>query len=93
MTAKRSYSYIASELEVLTAMECNTIHVVSLMVVSRGMDHERVQNDATYDGAESFPESRMPNVVYGAMLMDAGKRIAASIFRAYDLSFVLCSNR
>jgi hypothetical protein len=35
----------------------------------------------------------MASDVYGAMLIEAGNRIAASILRAEDLSFVLCSNR
>jgi len=35
----------------------------------------------------------MASDVYGAMLTEAGHRIAASILRAKDLSFVLCSNR
>ena len=31
-------------------------------------------------------------MVKGAIFRDAGKRITVSIFRAEDLSFVLCSN-
>lgn len=53
----------------------------------------------TYERAnplESFPVPLiffMASDVYGAMLIEAGNRIAASILRAEDLSFVLCSNR
>lgn len=53
----------------------------------------------TYDRANplaSFPVLLiffMASDVYGAMLIEAGNRIAASILRAEDLSFVLCSNR
>ena len=49
----------------------------------------------TYEKAEppfSFPVSFKAGVVKGAIFKDAGKRIAVSIFRAEDLSFVLCSN-
>jgi len=52
-------------------------------------------DDKTYRTAEplfSFSVSFMTSVVNGAMFKDAGKRIALSIFRAEDLSFVLCSN-
>jgi len=35
----------------------------------------------------------MASDVKAAMLIDAGNRIEASILRAEDLSFVLCSNR
>ena len=37
--------------------------------------------------------SFITRVVYGAMLIEAGNRTCASIFRADDLSLVLCSNR
>lgn len=37
--------------------------------------------------------SFITSVVYGAMLIEAGNRTCASIFRADDLSLVLCSNR
>jgi len=40
----------------------------------------------------SFSVSFMASVVKGTMFREAGKRIAVSIFRAEDLSFVLCSN-
>ena len=40
----------------------------------------------------SFSVSFMANVVKDTMFREAGKRIAVSIFRAEDLSFVLCSN-
>ena len=34
----------------------------------------------------------IPMVVYNAILREAGNRTGTSIFRAEDLSFVLCSN-
>lgn len=40
----------------------------------------------------SFSVSFKAGVVKGAIFRDAGKRTAVSIFRAEDLSFVLCSN-
>jgi hypothetical protein len=52
-------------------------------------------NTGTYEKVVplfSFSVSFIPSEVKGTMFRDAGKRIVESIFRAEDLSFVLCSN-
>ena len=58
-------------------------------------NHNSIIIKTTNEKAEplfSFSVSFKAGVVKGAIFRDAGKRTAVSIFRAEDLSFVLCSN-
>ena len=87
MTANRSYSYIASGPGNLISWQKNNQHTNQYQTI--------IIIKTTYEKAEplfSFSVSFKAGVVKGAIFRDAGKRIAVSIFRAEDLSFVLCSN-
>ena len=54
--------------------------------------HKQKKTHGKVEPLFSFSISFKAGVVKGAIFRDAGKRIAVSIFRAEDLSFVLCSN-